>query len=416
MTTPANSSAKNRSSNKKPELVVANWETLNTLPDGKGGRLRITSAQASATATTYSSATGIDGRAYGAPQKTTNGGGGGKKKKIADPKPPAPNYFYDENYKWNLPPHAWSMPVEPASINPTTSKYAGEADTFHALRRGRIFYCAGLAGSSVKASSTEEGKLESASKTGKPNKYGFHFLWNPEKFNQSTGVNMKLTYDASDPTTALYALAPANATVSFVIRLDRTNDFACFNDLKHRNDQDRIEYNNEASRRFAEADESGLPIRKKTVNIPFGGQEIDQTFAAKYYEKGKPLKSDKDFQDNMQEKLNDLMKYGTMADLEYLYRAINGDGFSFLGRETSNLGYLFPTLVRLDLGPQKWVGVIRDIGVEHIGFTQDMIPIRTDVTISLDVRASTANLVSSKDMAYNQDPATTANNTTTNKG
>ena len=410
MTTPSNSNAKNRSSNKKRELVVANWETLNTLPDGNGGLIRLTSAQASATATTYSSATGLDGRSFGAPPKKKTTSGGGKTKRVSEPKPPAPNYFYDEDYKWNLPPHAWSMPVEPASINSETSNYAGQADTFHALRRGRIFYCAGLAGSSVKASSTEEGKLESASKTGKPNKYGFHFLWNPEKFNQSTGVNMKLTYDASDPTTALYALAPANATVTFVIRLDRTNDFACFNDLKHGNDKERIQYNNEASIRFGEADESGLPIRKKTVNIPFGGQDLPETFAAKYYQIGKPLKSEKDFQNNMQEKLNQLMKYGTMADLEYLYRAINGDGFSFLGRETSNLGYLFPTLVRLDLGPQKWVGVVRDIGVEHIGFTQDMIPIRTDVTISLDVRASTANLSSSKDMIYNQDPATTAPN------
>lgn len=329
----------------------------------------------------------------GKKDKYLDGRGDGTGSKVpADAKLPDPIYTPTPKYKWNLPPHAWSLPVEPASVNEAVSKQYGTSDFLHSTRRGRIFYCAGYTGSEVKASQNNANKLTTGAKKPPSYHYGFQFMWNPETYTQNTAVNMELTYDSSDPYAALTSLVAANATVDFTIRLDRTNDFACFNSFKHANDAEKAQYEFESSLAFSEADENGLPIRKKTRNVPYKGYPVDQTFAAKYYSTGQPLNSAGDFQDNMQSKLDSLMTQGTMADLEYLFRAINGDGFNVLGLDTSNIGYLMPTIVRLDLGPQKWVGIIKNIGVTHLAFTQDMIPIRTDVTLSLDVRATTKQL------------------------
>ena len=91
----------------------------------------------------------------------------------------------------------------------------------------------------------------------------------------------------------------------------------------------------------------------------------------------------------MESKIKDLMQYGTEADLEYLYRTINGDGWTGIGgRKTSNMGYLMPALIRVDLGNQKFVGVVSSVGVNHLAFTRDMVPIRTDVNITIDLRAN----------------------------
>ena len=83
------------------------------------------------------------------------------------------------------------------------------------------------------------------------------------------------------------------------------------------------------------------------------------------------------------------MTYGTEADIEYLYKTVNGSGWKGIGgRDTSNIGYLMPALIRLDLGNQKFVGVVSSVGVSHLAFTRDLIPIRTDVSITVDLRAN----------------------------
>ena len=73
-----------------------------------------------------------------------------------------------------------------------------------------------------------------------------------------------------------------------------------------------------------------------------------------------------------------------------MYKSINGDGYNFLGVNTSNISYLMPTIVRIDIGPQRLVGMIQSVNVNHLAFTREMVPIRTDVTLSIDLRASTS--------------------------
>ena len=90
-----------------------------------------------------------------------------------------------------------------------------------------------------------------------------------------------------------------------------------------------------------------------------------------------------------------------MADLEYLFKAING-GFAWktlLGKETANIGFLMPTLLGLVLGPDvtnslSYVGWLTGITMQHEMFTQDMIPLRTTVSLNMECFAG-SGLVSS---------------------
>jgi len=84
-----------------------------------------------------------------------------------------------------------------------------------------------------------------------------------------------------------------------------------------------------------------------------------------------------------------------MADLEYLFRAINGGGSgdkqwtTLLGKKTANVGYLQPTLLGIALGPNthnnlSYVGWVSNISINHTAFTERMIPIRTQVSLSIE--------------------------------
>jgi hypothetical protein len=265
---------------------------------------------------------------------------------------------YTAAYKWNLPPHQWSLPFGPDQLQPDVVKPF--ADDVHSTRRGRIFYSQGFTGPSL----TKDAGGNYVQDNLSDSYYGFQFMWNPDGFNQTTSVNMNITPSETDPLANLTGYFAANSHLDFTIRLDRTNDFACFKavDLKYR----------------AVTTANGV------------GAQKDVTDFIKFYQKGKPRLSDFDFSQNIESKIRNLLTYGTMADVEFLYRTINGGGFSSFGIETSNIGYLRPTIVRVDLGPQKFLGVIGSLYLNHIAFTKDMVPIRTDVTISIDLRALTS--------------------------
>jgi hypothetical protein len=105
--------------------------------------------------------------------------------------------------------------------------------------------------------------------------------------------------------------------------------------------------------------------------------------------------------EQLEDKLLDLFERGTIADVEYLYRAINGPGAGDTlwtnrrGIQTADIGYLIPTLLNIDIGPLAYRGYVTSLGVQHVRFTPDMIPISTRVSINLNLLA-TAGLTSSK--------------------
>ena len=286
--------------------------------------------------------------------------------------------FPTSDYLWNLPPHAWSLPVEPDSIASDTVPH--KDGDFHINRRGRIWYYNGYVGPVNQLDYEGTGVYKADPTTGEAlpgttsiNKYGFQFVWNPETFSQNTQVNMSVTPSNTDPTVALTGFAAANSTMTFTIRLDRTNDFACAKSFKNNDLSTTITLPNTNSQKGYN------PV-----------QELNQAansskFLTKYYTVGNPVTADT----NLEDKIAELMTYGTEADIEYLYKTVNGSGWHGIGgRDTSNIGYLMPALIRLDLGNQKFVGVVSSVGVSHLAFTRDLVPIRTDVSITVDLRAN----------------------------
>jgi len=102
---------------------------------------------------------------------------------------------------------------------------------------------------------------------------------------------------------------------------------------------------------------------------------------------------------SVEDKLVDLFQRGTLADIEYLYKAINGAGpgstasggdywKNTRGTITADIGFLMPTLLNIDVGPLSYVGYVTSMSVNHIMFTQDMIPIRSTVNISFNLLAT----------------------------
>ena len=59
-----------------------------------------------------------------------------------------------------------------------------------------------------------------------------------------------------------------------------------------------------------------------------------------------------------------------------------------LGRVTSDIGFLSATLVKFEIGPVNYLGYINGLSVNHLAFTQDMKPIRSDVSIQANLLAS----------------------------
>jgi hypothetical protein len=282
----------------------------------------------------------------------------------------------DGTYHWNLPPHQWSLPTDPSSVSNSVNS-PGDASALHTRRRGLIFVGRKYNGTTVTVNAKTGQKIAAGADHFSKN-YGFQFLWNPETFTQSTSVNWGITPNQNDPTALLTGLVTANSTIDFTLRIDRTNDFAAAK---------------------AHYKSNPTPVRVNTTTLAgiaaasqdFQAPQLSPSSFSKYYLQGQAPNSGPDFSTNMGAKIKDLLTRGTEADLEFLYKTINGDGYTNTwGTDTSNISFLLPSIVRIDLGPQRLVGMIQSINVTHLAFTREMIPIRTDVALSIDLRTAAA--------------------------
>lgn len=304
------------------------------------------------------------------------------------------------NYEYNLPPHSWSLPIRPHTMdglrpshNFAQNNHPGD---FHRLRRGVIWhwdngnYISRVDDSSEKGFRTAaEVQADIASKNPlavaaakksqtNPNnfKYGFQFLWNPETISSAISRNMDVTPSSADRFRSVAGAFPGQETYQFQIMLDRVNDFACI--------------------RSALGDSYQGTARRNVTNYNnpntrhiYG--DIPQEFL-QYYKNGLGSLTT--------QKIADLAKFGTMADLEYLFKALNGDGASqdsgswatLLRKKTANIGFLSPSLLAFRFGPNatqqlSFVGWITNLSINHTFFTEDMIPLRTTVSFSCDAFA-----------------------------
>lgn len=271
-------------------------------------------------------------------------------------------------YKWNLPPHKWSLPVEPSSdpmVKDAATKAIGAS---HKYRRGRIYWYARVDSDYAGLSSTAQKEYNNGKGTHKTDpRYGFQFMWNPTQISTSVATNMSVTPTFADKFASVVGAFPSGQALTVSIPLDRTNDFACLNSLN-------IGENYLRNTTLTKAN-----VGRLLSNL---GYNPNHSF-------------DFGFAETLVEKVIALIKYGTTADIEYLYKAINGPGWTNVatGRDTSEIGFLRPTLLRIDLGPLSYLGYVSALNVSHTKFTKGMIPMASTLDIQFNLMA-TAGLVS----------------------
>lgn len=267
-----------------------------------------------------------------------------------------------KNYQWNLPPHQWSAPVRAIDMHPdlytepgTWGQAMGPGMVPEKYRRGRIWWYF-----STNNNYKDDKGRDLYQFNGFDRRIGFQFMWNPESFNTSVQLNTEITPSPADIFASVAGAFPSGETLSLQVRLDRTNDFAC---MKH--------------------------LLKKNYSLTLFEQSKETAIyeeMSKYYQSS--FASNETAED-ISKKIRDLMELGTVADLEYLYKAVNGPYWkNITGRSSADIGYLGATLVRVDIGPISYVGYINNLTVNHIAFAQDMTPIRTDLSIAMNLMAS----------------------------
>ena len=294
-----------------------------------------------------------------------------------DTKKPTLGLYY---YQWNLPPHNWSLPVDP------TESFGGDAivdqqkrmmtvGSSPRYRRGRIYWY-----SRVGSKYINELKYNDGSDVNDP-RYGFQFMWNPDQYTTSVAVNMDITPSWKDKFVDVVGAFPSGQYLNLTVRLDRTNDFACIKAIS----------NKVGSPVFLR--EEGIDPRKGDYSV---SGLVSYESLAKNYTGSQFYAPNQSFDGltqsgrNKRNKIKDLQKLGTLADLEYLYKAINGPNWTnqATGRKTSDIGFLSPTLLRIDLGPVSYLGYVNNMSVNHTSFSKDMIPLRTDVSLQFNLMAT----------------------------
>jgi hypothetical protein len=277
------------------------------------------------------------------------------------------------NYYFNLPPHQWSLPVRPVDVNSlnqkkTITELGADVDffaptevqqisAFHGFRRGRIWRFQGLnydlesaSGDKTTGSGTTTGQKskESNLRPLSVDQWGFQFLWNPDSINISVNLNMEVTPSANDIFRSVVGAFPGMEYISVKIMIDRTNDFACFKATK----------------------------------------EEDLKNFERYYLNRYPY----EYKQDVKKQITDLSRLGTGADLEYLFKTLNGSGSdkdwtNLIGKPTADIGFIQPAIIAIQLGPTmdslSYVGWVESLSISHISFTESMIPLRTEINFSM---------------------------------
>jgi hypothetical protein len=256
-------------------------------------------------------------------------------------------------YQWNLPPHEWSMPVEPSYVEPgvvNSSKYM--VGSSHKFRRGRVYWYA-------RTDNAYLGSNQYNAGAAKDPRYGFQFLWNPSEISMQVAMNLNVTPSFADKFVDVAGAFPSGEYLSLTARIDRTNDFACIKSIP-KGSGSGVTYDSLASQ-YANS------------NFYNPANSFDSGFSSTFVQK-----------------IQDLQKLGTIADIEYLYKAINGPGWvnQATGRESSDIGFLSPTLLRIDLGPLSYLGYVNAMSIQHTNFSKGMIPITSDVTLQFNLMAT----------------------------
>lgn len=279
--------------------------------------------------------------------------------------------------RFNLPPHRWSLPIDPNQLSSST-----EITSPSAYRLARLWSYAPAVSSSDTTDistlyqnpdgTTATGSNKSASVPTDTN-WGFQFLWNPTSITTNVNLNQSVTPNPTDAHAGANSLFTATEQISFTIVIDRVNDFACAKGL--------------SSPMYTpgRSNSNGSTPSSWSPSTDPGSFSKLQTFYTSGY------RSISQASDDMSTQISDLLKLGTMADIEYIYRAINGSGINgqlwtnALGKKTADIAFLNPSSIAVQFGPSlnnlAYVGYVSGMSITHSVFTQDMLPLHSEISM-----------------------------------
>jgi hypothetical protein len=190
-----------------------------------------------------------------------------------------------------------------------------------------------------------------------PQMYGFKFLYNPKEVAMAWGVMDKMdpSYIASGSEVFnVISAGLMSATITVTILLNRIHDFSYIDANGFKSGFSNDQFLEDADRRLV-ARNRGL-------------------LQSPYPEYVSP------------EDLQDIYRKGTMYDIEYLFRTINGPHATFISRlngKTADRGWLRPSLVELHLGAGMRYRVrLAQFAVTHSVFNSRMVPILSSVQLT----------------------------------
>ena len=190
--------------------------------------------------------------------------------------------------------------------------------------------------------------------------YGFKFMYNPISVSMNYGIQADV--DPSPNARAKDETLPLGKTggvISFSILLNRIEDM---------NYLDKLGYVSEQQKKIG-TPPSGLDPSQR--NRIYSANSI----AVSPYGKTLSIEDQRGIYDR-----------GTMYDLEYLFKTINGPHATFkssLNGTTADLGFMRLTILELHLGANlRYLVRISDLGINHTLFNNRMVPILSNVSFT----------------------------------
>jgi hypothetical protein len=188
-----------------------------------------------------------------------------------------------------------------------------------------------------------------------PQLYGFKFLYNPTTVGMAWGsmAAMSPDYEASGQDVFNPIMSGlASSTVAFTLMLNRIEDITL---LKQQSNGPAL---------------SDVQAEFRRTQILAANEKVKSSYG--------PSVDSAD--------LAELYKRGTMYDLEYLFKTINGPNATFqssLNGLTADKGWIRPQIVELHLGESLRYRVrITDLSVNHAVFDSRMVPVLSTVNIT----------------------------------
>jgi len=192
--------------------------------------------------------------------------------------------------------------------------------------------------------------------------YGFKFLYNPQTVGMAWGsmASMSPDFEAAGQDKFNPIMAGlASSTIAFTLLINRIEDMNVLNNSGLKT------LNNNLNQLDGEQRAIQNMLKKLNTEVPVNG----------------PYNAFVDPAD-----LGELHKRGTMYDLEYLFKTINGPNSVFLSSlngYTADKGWIRPQVVELHLGDSmRYRGRITDLSVNHAIFDARMVPVLSKVDIT----------------------------------